>query len=65
MCLSIPGKVVKKSRQGYIIDYGKEKREIKQSIVDVEVGDYVIVSNKMIISKVNKEKAKEFLEVLE
>ncbi len=64
MCLSIPGKVIEIKNNQFMINYGDEKRVVEQSVVDVEVGDYVIVNNKIIISKIDKEKAEQFLELL-
>jgi hydrogenase expression/formation protein HypC len=64
MCLSIPGKVVEIGTNRFIIDYVTEKREVNLSLVDVKLGDYVIVSNKIIISLVPKEKAEKFFELV-
>ena len=61
MCLSIPGKVIAKESKGIVVDYGTEKRLAELSLVDIELGDYVIISNKIIISKVEKKKAEQFL----
>lgn len=62
MCLAIPGKIISKNKKEYIIDYGVQKRTANLSAIDVKIGDYVIVSNKIIIIKLNKRKAKKFLE---
>jgi hydrogenase expression/formation protein HypC len=67
MCLAIPGKIVKIENDIAEIDYGSEKREAK--IVDdnakYKVGDYVIVSAKIVSEKVDEEQVKEWLELLE
>ena len=64
MCLSIPGKVVEIGQGKFVLDYGSEKREVNMSLVDVVVGDYVIVNNKMIVTKISRENAEKFLEII-
>jgi hydrogenase expression/formation protein HypC len=61
MCLAIPGKIVEVGENYFVIDYESEKREVNFSMVEVAVGDYVIVNNKIIIAKVPEERAKEFI----
>ncbi len=64
MCLSIPGKIIKIENEKFIIDYNGDKREAKMSLVDVKVGDYVIVNNKIIVAKIKEGQAKKFLEIV-
>ncbi len=64
MCLSIPGKVVEIKEDKIIIDYGSEKREATNSVVDIKIGDYVIINNKVIINKLEENEAKRFLEII-
>ena len=64
MCLAIPGKVIEIKEDSFVVDYLVEKREVYASAVEVAVGDYVIVSNKVIINKISEKEAKEFLELL-
>ena len=62
MCLSIPGKLIEKEENKFVIDYGNEKRIANLSVVDdLKIGDYVFVSNKIIINKIDEKEAKEFL----
>lgn len=61
MCLAIPGKILEIKKDIAVIDYGSEKREANCSLIKCEVGDYVIVSNQMIIDKVDKKEAEESL----
>jgi len=65
MCLAIPGKIIEIDNKNnkFLIDYQTEKREVNMSLVDVKIGDYVIVSNKIIITKVKPDNAKKFLEL--
>jgi len=62
MCLSIPGKVSQIGEK-IIIDYPGETREANFSIVDIKIGDYVLVSNKIVMQKLDEKEALDFLEV--
>lgn len=57
MCLGIPGKIVEKKGNIAKIDFGGLIREANVSLVNVKVGDYVIVHAGFAISKVNKREA--------
>ncbi len=64
MCLSIPGKVIEIEKDFITIDYITEKRKVSKSVVEITKGDYVIVSNKIIINKLSKEEAERFLQIV-
>lgn len=64
MCLAIPGKVVEIDGDDVLVDYVNEKRVVK-TLLDVEVGDYVIVGGKMILEKVSKEDAIHTIKIFE
>lgn len=64
MCLTIPGKLIEIKKDKFIIDYGQEKREALASAIPVKIGDFVIVSNKVIINKLSKEQAESIYEML-
>jgi hydrogenase expression/formation protein HypC len=65
MCLAIPGKVIEIKEDEITLDYGSEKRTVNINIVDdLKVGDYAIVSNKIIVAKVPEKQAEEFMELL-
>ncbi|MDH3353131.1 MAG: HypC/HybG/HupF family hydrogenase formation chaperone [Nanoarchaeota archaeon] len=64
MCLSVPGKVIEIGER-FVLEYPGEERSVEISLVDLIVGDYVIVSGGVIISKVDEEKAVKFLEILD
>jgi len=57
MCLGIPGKVVEKKGSVAKIDFGGLVKEANVSLVNVRVGDYVIVHAGFAISKVNRREA--------
>ncbi|MBL7100499.1 MAG: HypC/HybG/HupF family hydrogenase formation chaperone [Nanoarchaeota archaeon] len=56
MCLAIPGKIVKVTEDKAVVDYGDNQKEVP-SLIDVKVGDYVIVQVGRIVQKVEKEDA--------
>lgn len=65
MCLSIPGKIIEIKENGdCIIDYEAEKREAKILIPGFELGDYVVVSNKIVVMKIPPEQAKDYLDTI-
>lgn len=64
MCLNVPGKVVEVGEK-VVLDYSGERRVVEMSLVDLGVGDWAIVSGGVIVSRVDEEKAKGFLEVLD
>lgn len=65
MCLTIPGKIIEIGEDRYVIEYSGENRVVNISIVkDLKVGDYVIVTHKIIIAKLTKEDAEKALKLL-
>ena len=65
MCLNIPGKVVEISQNRFVIDYGSEKRTVNINLVeDLKLSDWVLVSNKIIVTKVDEDCARKFLEMI-
>lgn len=64
MCLAIPGKVIEIKEGEITLDYGSETKKINMNLVDnLKIGDYALVSNKIIISTLPEEKAKQFIEL--
>lgn len=60
MCLAIPGKVLEINNNHAIVDYGEgTKRKVNISLVDVKIGDYVLVHAGFAIEILNKKEAKE------
>lgn len=65
MCLTIPGKVVEINEDKIIVDYSGERRVANMSLIeDLRIGDYVIISNKIIVTKLKKEEAEKALELI-
>lgn len=65
MCLSIPGKIIEIKENGdCVVDYEAEKRTAKILTDDINLGDYVLVSNKIVVMKVPKEQAVDYLNAI-
>ena len=65
MCLAIPGKIIEIKEDGScIVDYEVEKREAKIFTDDIGLGDYVIVSNKIVVLKVPLNQVKDYLNMV-
>ena len=65
MCLAVPGKVIEKVGNRAKVDFGDgTTREVNTMLVEVNVGDYVLVHAGFAIEKVNKEAAEETLKLL-
>ena len=65
MCLSVPGKIIEIKENGdCVIDYETEKRNAKILSEGFEKGDYVIVSNKIVVMKIPKEQAEDYLNAI-
>ena len=64
MCLSVPAKVVEiEGKLGKVEFGGGIRRETDFSLVEVKIGDYVIVHAGFAIEKLDEVSAKESLEV--
>lgn len=66
MCLAIPGKVVEfdKNKEHAIVDYGDgTKRKANVTLVNVKIGDYVLVHAGFAIEVLNEKEANETLDL--
>ena len=66
MCLAIPGKIVEidKNKEHGIVDYGDgTKREVNVTLVEVKIGDYVLVHAGFAIQVLDEKDAKETLDL--
>ena len=64
MCLAIPGKIIDldKKQQSAIVDYGSgTKRKANVSLVQVKIGDYVLVHAGFAIQVLDEKEAQETL----
>ncbi|VUT24045.1 MAG: [NiFe] hydrogenase metallocenter assembly protein HypC [Candidatus Methanolliviera sp. GoM_oil] len=63
MCLAIPGKVVEIKRNLAKVDFGGVIREVDLSLVDINVGDYVLVHAGFAIETIDEEEAERSLDL--
>lgn len=63
MCLAIPGKVVKINQNLAKVDFGGVMREVDISLVDVNIGDYVLVHAGFAIETIDEEEAERSLDL--
>ncbi len=66
MCLAIPGKIIKINQKNDLanVDYGDgTKRTINISLVNVKIGDYVLVHAGFAIEKIDELEAKKTLDI--
>lgn len=54
MCLAIPGKILKIKKQFAEVDFQGVQKEINISLVDVKIGEYVMVHAGFAIEKMDK-----------
>jgi len=64
VCLSFPGKIVSANGELATVDYGEDgvRRNVNISLVQAQVGDYVLVQGGFAIRVLPKEEALETLE---
>ena len=66
MCLAIPGEIVEidKNKEHGIIDYGDgTKRKVNITLVEVKIGEYVLVHAGFAIQVLDEKDAKETLDL--
>ena len=64
MCLAIPGKILKINGQLATVDFQGIEKEINITLVDVKIGEYVMVHAGFAIEKMEKKQAEEVKEYL-
>ena len=58
MCIAVPAEVLEiKDGNIGVVDYGDLKQEVRLDLVDVEVGEYVLVHVGFAIQKLSREEA--------
>jgi len=65
MCLAIPGKVISIDGKSGEVDFGGVIRKVNLSMVDVSLGDWVIVHAGFAIQTIDEEEARETLKLWE
>ena len=58
MCIAVPAEVLEiKNGNIGVVDYGDLKQEVRLDLVDVEIGEFVLVHVGFAIQKLNREDA--------
>ena len=55
MCVALPGKVIEINGRDAIVDFNGNQVTARAGLVDVKVGDYVLVHAGCVIQKVSKQ----------
>jgi len=55
MCVALPGKVIEIKERDAIVDFNGNQVAARAGLVDVKVGDYVLVHAGCVIQKVSKQ----------
>ena len=66
MCLAIPGKVIEidENKEHAIVDYGDgTKRKANITLVNVKIGDYILVHAGFAIEVLNEKEAQETIDL--
>jgi len=63
MCLAVPGKIISIDGKMAQVDYGGVSRETNVSMVEVKVGDYVIIHAGFAIQTIDEDEAKETIKL--
>lgn len=63
MCVAAPGRVVEMKDNIATVDYSGNLTKANAGVVNVDVGDYVLVHAGLIIQKISKSEAKEMEEL--
>lgn len=64
MCIAVPGEVIEKKEGNIgIIDFGDLRQEVRLDLVDVEIGEFVLVHVGFAIQKLTREEGLETREI--
>ena len=64
MCIAIPAEVIElRGNNVGLVDYGDLRQEVQLDLVDVKVGDFVLVHVGFAIQKLSREEALETREI--
>ena len=65
MCVAVPGKVIELDKGDALVDFHGNQVRAKAGLVDVSVGDYVLVHAGCILQKVSTKEAKDLQELMD
>ncbi len=63
MCVAAPGKVIEINGDTAVIDYNSNKVNANKGIVEIKVGDYVLVHAGLIIQVIPEDEAKAMADI--
>ena len=55
MCVALPGKVIEIKDRNAVVDFNGNQVTARAELVDIQVGDYVLVHAGCVIQKVSKQ----------
>lgn len=64
MCLAIPYKVISVSKKAIELEFLGRKRTVRDSLIKIKPGDFVLLQKNTIIRKVPKKEAQEILKMI-
>jgi hydrogenase expression/formation protein HypC len=64
MCIAVPAEVIEKKEENIgVVDYGNLTQEVRLDLVDVDIGDFVLVHVGFAIQKLSREEGLETREI--
>lgn len=63
MCIAVPGEVIEIRGNIGVVDFGDFKQEVRLDLVEVEVGDFVLVHVGFAIQRLSREEGLETREL--
>lgn len=63
MCVAAPGRVIEINGDDAVVEYSSNKINANKGIVDVKVGDYVLVHAGLIIQVLEQDEAMNMIEI--
>ncbi len=64
MCYAIPAVILEQDGDTAVVDYGGVRKKVNVRLVDAGPGDYVLVHAGFAIEKLEKQSAKESLQII-
>ena len=64
MCVALPGKVIEVSEKTAVVDFNGNQVTARCGLVDINVGDFVLVHAGCILQKVSMEEAENLNELM-
>ena len=65
MCVALPGKVIEIKDRDAVVDFSGNQVTARAGLVDVKVGDYVLVHAGCVIQKVSQQEMEELKDLKE